>query len=69
MAQKANQTDLAVAVILAVLGAYYLLAPHTLHVSSGLGLGLEHTVHIILGVVLLAAGAAYYGMKTGTLKK
>lgn len=43
--------------VLVLLGLFYALAPHAMHVSSGLGLGLEHSVHQVLGVVLLVAGA------------
>jgi len=67
--QKAGLPNLAAAVILVVLGAFYMLAPHSIHVSSGFGLGLTHTIHNILGVVLLAIGAAYYAKQTGTPKK
>lgn len=69
MPQKASSSDLVITAILAIAGAYYLLAPHTLHVSSGLGIGLNHSIHIILGVILLAAGAAYYAKQAGMLKK
>ncbi len=67
--QKSITPDMAIAVILAVVGAYYLLAPHTLHVSSGLGFGLEHATHVILGVVLIVLGAAHYYLKSGMKKK
>lgn len=42
-------------IVLALLGLFYIAAPHNLHQST-IGFGLEHTVHIILGVVLLAIG-------------
>ena len=51
---------LIVAVILALVGLYYLVAPHTLHVSSGFGFGLDHTMHMLLGVVLLVVAAVVY---------
>ena len=43
-------------IILLLIGLFYVLAPHTLHVSTGLGFGLEHTMHQILGVVLVVVG-------------
>ena len=47
-------------IVLVLLGLFYALAPHAMHVSSGLGFGLEHMWHVTLGVVLLLGGA-YYG--------
>jgi len=35
---------------------FYAIAPHNVHVSSGLGLGLEHTMHIAVGVILVVIG-------------
>lgn len=43
--------------ILVALGLFYTLAPHSLHVSSGLGFGLSHTVHVTIGLVLLVIAA------------
>ena len=40
-------------IVLVLLGLFYALAPHAMHVSSGLGFGLEHMWHVTLGVVLL----------------
>ncbi len=51
---------LILSIILALVGLYYLAAPHSLHVSSGLGFGLEHTYHMVLGVVLLVVAAFVY---------
>ncbi len=67
--QKISTTDLAAVVILVIIGAFYTFAPHEIHVSSGFGFGLEHATHVILGVILLAIGAAYYAKKTGVLGK
>ncbi|MBI3412519.1 MAG: hypothetical protein HY051_00365 [Candidatus Aenigmarchaeota archaeon] len=67
--QKPKQADWVVLVILAILGAFYLLAPHNVHVSSGIGLDLDHSVHTIAGVILLLVAAGYYASKTGLLKK
>jgi len=45
-----------VSVVLVLLGLFYAIAPHNVHVSSGLGLGLEHTMHIAVGVILVVIG-------------
>lgn len=51
-------------VVLAILGLFYAAVPHAVHVSSGLTFGLDHSIHIALGVVLLvAAGLVYWKMK------
>ena len=48
------------AAVLAVIGLFYVAAPHTLHISSGFGLGWDHTAHMVLGFVLFVlAGIAY----------
>lgn len=51
-----------ISVILALVGLYYVLAPHDLHVSSGFGFGLDHMYHIVLGIVLIAVAGAMYMM-------
>lgn len=57
-------------VVLAVLGLFYAAAPHSIHVSSGIGLGLEHSTHVILGVALVLLGAVlYFWGRKGTRKK
>lgn len=45
-----------ISVVLILLGLFYAIAPHNVHVSSGLGLGLEHTMHIAIGVILVVIG-------------
>lgn len=47
---------LIVGVIILLLGLFYAGAPHSLHTSSGIGLGLEHNVHQMLGIVLVIVG-------------
>jgi len=48
-------------VIFALLGVFYTLLPHDIHVSSGLGFGLDHSMHIALGVVFFViAGVSYW---------
>ncbi len=54
--------------VLVLLGLFYALAPHTVHVSSGLGFGLDHTVHVVVGLVLLIAGA-YIGWLMTPIEK
>lgn len=39
--------------LLALLGAFYTFAPHTIHVSSGLDFGYSHTVHVLSGTLML----------------
>lgn len=34
-------------------GAFYFFAPHTLHVSTSLGFGLEHSWHQMIGLGLM----------------
>ena len=45
-----------VGVILLLLGIFYVAAPHSVHVSTGLGFSMEHSTHQILGVILLVVG-------------
>ena len=50
--------------ILAVIGLFYVAAPHSVHISSGLGFGWTHTMHIMFGVVLfIIAGILYFSYK------
>lgn len=43
-------------IVLILVGLFYAIVPHNTHVSSGLGFGADHTVHIALGVILLIVG-------------
>ena len=45
-----------IGIILLVLGIFYVAAPHTMHVSTGLDFNIEHSMHQILGVILLVVG-------------
>ncbi len=47
---------LVLGIILLLVGLFYALAPHSLHTSTPLGFGLEHTMHQILGVILIVVG-------------
>jgi len=44
-------------IILLVIGAFYALMPHTLHIASGIDFGLSHGVHVVIGIILLVIGA------------
>jgi len=55
-----NLKKLAPTIVLGVLGIFYTALPHDTHVSSGLGLGLEHNYHLILGVVFLVVAGLWY---------
>ena len=46
--------------ILAVVGLVYLALPHSLHVSWGIDFGLDHAIHMVFGVVLLAVAGLLY---------
>ena len=60
-----------VGIILLILGLFYAAAPHDIHVSSGAGFGWDHTVHIVLGVILIIIGilAIYFSSKKKKGKK
>jgi len=55
-----NWMKLVPSAVLGILGLFYVAAPHTLHVSSGASLGLDHTYHMVLGLVLLVIAAVVY---------
>lgn len=43
-------------IIILLIGIFYTAAPHSVHTSTGLGLGLDHTAHIVLGIILIIIG-------------
>lgn len=43
-------------IILLIIGAFYAFIPHSMHIASGIGFGLSHTVHVIIGVIALVIG-------------
>ena len=49
-------TSLVIGIIVLVIGAFYTFFPHSIHISSGLGFGFSHSVHVIVGIVLLIVG-------------
>jgi len=48
--------SLIIGIILLLVGAFYSLFPHSIHISSGIGFGFSHTIHITIGVILLIIG-------------
>ena len=62
-----GKAAMVVGVILILLGLFYAVAPHSIHTSSGLGFGWEHTMHMILGGILIVVGLvlAVMGRKKG----
>src|SRR5947209_19554659 len=57
------------------IGTFYLGEPHSTHVDSGFGLGLEHIQHISLGLLLIMISTivsvvlAYYHTRTVTVRR
>ena len=48
--------NIIIGIILLIIGAFYALLPHTIHMSSGLGFGLSHGIHLTIGVIALIIG-------------
>ncbi len=48
-----NITKYIIAGFLGLLGLFYVVMPHSIHISSGIGLGLPHAVHLAIGVALI----------------
>ncbi len=40
------------------IGLFYKSAPHEIHIASGIGFGLIHPAHIMLGMILIASSVA-----------
>ena len=51
-----GKASLIIGIILIIIGVFYAAAPHSIHVSSGVGFGWEHTMHMIFGIVLIIIG-------------
>ena len=49
-----------IAGIVGLLGLFYAALPHSIHISSGIGFGLSHTIHIAIGVVLIIVAIVVY---------
>lgn len=50
------KANLIIGIILLVIGAFYALLPHSIHISSGIGFSLSHGTHVLTGIVLLVIG-------------
>lgn len=48
--------------VVGLLGLFYAVMPHSVHINSGMGFGLPHTAHLLIGVVLIIAAIAIYVM-------
>ena len=55
-----NTTQYVIAGILALVGLFYAVLPHSVHISSGIGFGVSHTVHIVIGIVLIIAAIVVF---------
>ena len=53
---KVKTGKLIIGIILLIIGAFYSLLPHTIHMSSGVGFGLTHGVHLTIGIIALVIG-------------
>ena len=57
------------------IGTFYLGEPHSTHIGSGFGLGLEHIQHISLGLLLIMISTivsvvlAYYHTRTVAVRR
>ena len=49
-----------IAAIVGLFGLFYAVMPHSVHISSGIGFGLPHTAHLLMGVVVIIAAIAIY---------
>ncbi|MBI2207936.1 hypothetical protein HYU50_00405 [Candidatus Woesearchaeota archaeon] len=57
-----NTAKYAITAIIGLLGLFYAVMPHSIHINSGIGFGLPHTVHLVIGVVLIIAAIAIFVM-------
>jgi len=48
--------NLLIAIILFLIGVFYVFMSHATHISSGIGFGLAHTNHVIIGIIALIIG-------------
>ena len=54
--------EYAIAVIAGLLGLFYALMPHSVHINSGMGFGLPHTAHLLIGIVLIIVAIVVFVM-------
>jgi hypothetical protein len=60
--QMQNTAKYAIAAIVGLIGLFYAIMPHSVHINSGIGFGLPHTAHLLIGVVLIIVAIAIYMM-------
>ena len=51
-----------IAAIVGLLGLFYAVMPHSVHINSGIGFGLPHTAHLLIGVVLVIVAIVIFVM-------
>ena len=51
-----------IAAVVGLLGLFYAVMPHSVHINSGIGFGLPHTAHLLMGVVLIIVAIAIFVM-------
>ena len=51
-----------IAAIVGLLGLFYAVMPHSIHINSGIGFGLPHTAHLLIGVVLVIVAIVIFVM-------
>ena len=49
-------TSLVIGIIILVIGVFYTILPHSIHISSSFGFGYTHGIHVSIGIVLLVIG-------------
>lgn len=57
-----NTAKYAIAAIVGLLGLFYAVMPHSIHINSGIGFGLPHTAHLLIGVVLIIVAIIIFVM-------
>ena len=59
-----NKTvGLIIGIIVLIAGLFYTFMPHSIHISSGLGFGFSHGIHVTIGIVLFIVGGVILWMK------
>ena len=51
-----------IAAVVGLLGLFYAVMPHSVHINSGIGFGLPHTAHLLMGVVLIIVAIVIFVM-------
>ena len=64
MNKMANTAKIA-AIIAGIIGFFYAVLPHSIHVGSSLDFGLTHTVHITIGIVLIVIAIIAFVLEKG----